>query len=156
MTETTIPPALLRGAHGDRMLPSLGVRERASLGAMVASGKIGSAEMIAADRWYGTFAMAEYGAFDGEGTGGGGQTVKMFAQERQVSAATEYRKAFLAIGNAGDGRMRAILAEGVSVSVLADRLRQDRKMVTGMVVADLVRLVEHYTSSDGTKKSRGS
>ena len=145
-----VAPVLLRGSQANRALLALGQRERGTLGALLASGKIGTAELFAANRWYETFAMAEYGVFDAEKAGTGGN-VRLFAQERQAAAATSYRLAREAIGMAGDLRMRAILSDGQSMAALALRLQQDRKMVAGMVVADLVRLAEHYTEVDHSR-----
>ena len=140
-------PALLRGHHANQLLLALGQRERGTLGALLASGRIGSAELIAANRWYQAFAMAEHGAFDSDRAGSGGAT-KLFSQERQLAAVTSYRLARAALGRAGDERMRAILSAGLSVAALATRLQQDRRVVAGMVVADLMRLAEHYTTHD--------
>ena len=154
MSETSeMRPVLLRGPHGDRLLVGLGQKERGTLGALVASGRIGSAELLAANRWYEAFAMAEHGAFDNEKAGGNSRT-KLYAQERLLAATTSYREARRAIGKAGDGRLRAVLGDGLSMAALAERMKQDRKMVAGMVVADLVRLVEHYTASDRTTKGK--
>ena len=139
---STASPALLNGPLGNRLLLALGQKELGTLGALVASGKIGSAELLAANRWY---AMAEHGAFDAD-KAGRGSTVKLFSQERQLAAMTSYRLAKQALGQAGDDRMRAILSSGLSMAALATRLKQDRKVVAGMVVADLTRLAEHYTA----------
>lgn len=146
----TTPPVLLRGAHGDRVLPALGQSQRSTLGAMLASGKIGSAEMVAANRWYDAFAMAEYGAFDAN-KAGSGHGVKLFAQERQLAATTQYRLARAATGRAGDRRMRAILSEGMTMRDLALQQGVDRAFLSGKVAADLERLVEHYTGTDATQ-----
>ncbi len=142
---STASPALLNGPLGNRLLLALGQKELGTLGALVASGKIGSAELLAANRWYEAFAIAEHGAFDAD-KAGRGSTVKLFSQERQLAAMTSYRLAKQALGQAGDERMRAILSSGLSMAALATRLKQDRKVVAGMVVADLTRLAEHYTA----------
>ncbi len=132
------------------MLPALGQRERGTLGAMLATGKIGTAEIIAANRWYHAFAMAEHGVFDADKTGSGG--VKLFAQERQLAAATQYRMARAATGDAGDGRLRAILSDGMTMRALGRRLKCDDRVAAGMVVADLIRLAEHYTTVDAARR----
>ena len=154
MNDTSdLRPVLLRGAHGDRLLLALGQRERGTLGALLTSGRIGSAELLAANRWYEALAMAEHGAFDAEKAGGSSRT-KLYAQERQLAAMTSYREAREATGKAGDERLRLILSDGLSMVALAERLQQDRKMVAGMVVADLMRLAEHYTETDQARAPR--
>ena len=145
-----MPPVLLRGQHANQLLLALGQRERGTLGALLASGRIGSAELLAANRWYQAFAMAEHGAFDADQAGRGGG-IKLFAQERQLAATTSYRLAVKALSKAGDDRMRAILGSGLSVAALATRMKQDRRVMAGMVVADLMRLVDHYTETDQTR-----
>ena len=152
---STESPALLGGHHGNRLLLALGQRERGTLGALVTSGRIGSAELLAANRWYQAFAMAEHGAFDAEKAGCGGST-KLFAQERQLGATTSYRLARDALGRAGDERMRAVLSAGMSMMALATQLKQDRRVVAGMIVADLTRLAEHYTTVDQVKTGPSS
>ncbi len=152
MSDTSeLSPVLLRGVYGNRLLLALGQRERGTLGALLSSGRIGSAELLAANRWYEAFAMAEHGAFDADKAGRGTGT-KLFAQERQLAAVTSYRLAREALGTAGDERIRAILSDGLSVAALATRLQQDRRVVAGMVVADLMRLAEHYTAGDQVRK----
>ncbi len=166
MTKTQDLPVLLRGPHGNRLLLALGQRERSTLGALLASGKIGSAEMLAANRWYEVFAMAEHGAFDTEKAGCGG-SVKLFAQERQMAAVTSHRLAREALGKAGDERMRAVLSDGLSIKGAAVKLaasmparadgkacKVDPMFMCGLIVGDLARLVEHYTTIDGARKHR--
>ena len=144
---------LLRGDCGNRMLPALGHRERGTLGALLASGKIGGAELLAANRWYEAFALAEHGAFDVDKAGAGG-TVKLYPQERQVAAVTSYRMAKEALGQAGDRRMRAILGDGLTMAALARRMSQNPHVMSGRVIADLIRLVEHYTGLEGRRSQR--
>ena len=162
----SLPPVMLRGPQGDRMLLALGQRERGTLGALLASGKIGGAELLAANRWYEAYAMAEHGVFDADRTGTG-SAVKLFAQERQVAAVTSARLARRALGEAGTRRLVAILSEGLSIKALATRLaaaainraggpapRMDPMFTCGLVVADLQRLVEHYAKGGSGKPSR--
>ena len=144
-------PVLLRGQCGNTLLQALGQRERGTLGALLASGRIGSAELLAANRWYQAFAMAEHGVFDSD-RAAQGSGAKLYSQERQLAATTSYRLARDALGKTGDERMRAILSEGLSVAALATRLKQDRRVMAGMVVADLMRLVDHYTGLNESRR----
>ncbi len=153
--KSDIGPVLLRGERANRLLLALGQRERGTLGALLASGRIGSAELLAANRWYQAFAMAEHGAFDTDRAGRSSDT-KLFAQERQLAATTSYRLALKALGKAGDDRMRDILSSGLSIAALAGRMKQDRRVMAGMVVADLMRLVDHYTDADRARTGRAS
>ena len=137
---------MISGDETERLLPALGQRERTTLGALAACGRIGSAELIAANRWHEEYAMAEHGVFEGAGNRPGSST-KLLAQERMVQAVSQHAKARAALGQAGHDRMTALLGSGLSIKALSVQIDRNAAVASGMVEADLVRLVEHYTAA---------
>ncbi|MFK4047247.1 hypothetical protein ACI2KH_20020 [Roseomonas mucosa] len=64
--------------------------------------------------------------------------------ERQVRATVSLRAACAAIGNNGRALMDLLVIENLSVSLIAERRKEDRKATLGQVQATLTRLAEHW------------
>ena len=152
MTETDLPPAMLRGVHMERLMPSLGQRERATLGGMVVAGKIGTAELVAANRWFRDWAMAEHGAFEGGDNVKPSEALKMFPAEIMAAAITSYREAAEAVGEEGFGMLVAVLCDGQSLRDWAWHAGVSRGVPQRRMVDVLRALARHYTQTDARGK----
>ena len=142
---------MIAGAEAERLLPALGQRERATLGSLAACGRIGSAELIAANRWTRLYLAAVQGVFERErATASTGP--RLLAAEALVAVTAQNRKACAALGTAGTRRMVLLLAEGRSMANLAAEIGRNPAVASGMVEADLCRLAEHYTETDAARK----
>ncbi len=152
MTETDLPPAMLRGVHMERLMPSLGQRERATLGGMVVAGKIGTAELVAANRWFRDWAMAEHGAFEGGDNVKPSEALKMFPAETMAAARTALRDACEVIGAADAALIVQIVCHGISMRAIAGRGGRAAMNVHNRVGKALGGLAEHYTATDDKRR----
>jgi hypothetical protein len=116
------------------------------------SGKIGDAEVTAAERFYRDFALAMFGARDSERAGGGGGQQGFSAAV--LDAMTGYRRAAQAIGIRSDALLRLVVVEEMSCRALAERMKTTHDHVSGRIAQVLEVLADHYARAD--KRDRGT
>lgn len=110
------------------------------------SGKVGDAEVAAAERYYADYALALCGARDMERIGAGGGVQAFFAAT--VDAVTRYREAAQAIGPRGDALLRLVVVEEMSCTALGARLGTNHHDAGGRVATVLEVLADHYAAVD--------
>lgn len=123
-------------------------RIRTGVMALRQSGKIGPAEVIAAERWYRDYAFGLCGARESGASGSGGGSDGFSAA--RVDAITRYNRAKAALGTAGDALLRAFVADGVSLTRTAELANMNPHNLSGMVALVLIQLAEHYNREDGS------
>ncbi len=126
--------------------------------ALFRNGKIGGAEVAAADRWYQDYALGVEGVFDapGRGAGGGDAHTAMFAR---AAAKLAWRGACEAVGAYGSTMLRLLIVEGKTLAAVGREAGIHNSEATGAVVAAIRRLTEHYAAVDQgrpEKKARGA
>lgn len=115
------------------------------------SGKIGDAEVAAAERWYADYALAEHGAASPALAGSGGGAGCFL--DAQLQAIGNYRAVRTGLGEHLDLRLRVYVGEGLSLRKMSAELGIDQKTVCGMLVADLQTLANFYAIWDGARRA---
>lgn len=114
--------------------------------ALYRSGKIGGAEVAAAERWLLDYTLGVHGYFESNSasSGGGDAHTAGFARAKAKDA---YNAAWAAVGGWGSELLRMVIAEGLTMGAVAARLQFHNSEITGAFVASLRRLTEHYAES---------
>lgn len=114
--------------------------------ALYRSGKIGGAEVVAAERWLLDYTLGVHGYFESDSvsSGGGDAHTAGFARAKAKDA---YNAAWAAVGGWGDLVLRLFVSRDLPLIALAEVIQLDRKATVGVVVATLRRLAEHYGAS---------
>lgn len=110
------------------------------------SGKIGDAEVLAAERWLRDYTLGVHGYFDsepGRASGGGDAHTAGFARAK---AADAYRSAAQAVGRFGDSVLRELIAADHSIRGMAAYLNLSVDVTCGIVMATMLRLSDHYAT----------
>lgn len=116
-------------------------------------GKIGDAEVVAADRFYRDAAFA-MGARDGQKTGTGGGQAGFSAA--QIDAITRYRQAANALSLDQFWLLLRVVVEEVSIYALAGAAGRPHGRVQAAAAAALKALSAHYAAIDGAKPGSGA
>lgn len=125
------------------------LRIHSGLAQLLDAGKIGMAEVNAANRWRSDYELGEHGARDPEksGSGGGVDGYNISA----IDALTRYRSACRAIGMIGDCLLRAFVSDGLSFRAMAAKLGRDNRDLSAQTALVLEILAEHYADVDSNK-----
>lgn len=149
----SLPPTEERLAHHidvvtDVIEDQVVQRIRSGVLALRQSGDIGDPEVVASERWYRDYAMAEYGArVESLSSTGGGSSSGV--SDAVLLARTGYREATEALGKQSDARLRLFVGQGMSLRKVTAWLgMKDHKRLAGTVIADLQALAAHYARID--------
>ncbi|HWL81650.1 MAG TPA: hypothetical protein VNR89_11895 [Roseomonas sp.] len=71
-----------------------------------------------------------------------------------IDAATRFRVAAAAVGEASTRRLMAFVTDGLSLVAVSAKTDMSRQDLAGAIVADLERLAEHYAEVDRTRRAR--
>ena len=120
------------------------------------TGKIGAGEVLAAERWYRDYALSVMGVFDappGSSSGGGDAHTAGFARAKATQA---FREALAAVWTHGAYLLRMVVACNWSMAAIAKKSAVHNSEVTGMVIATLRRLAEHYATDRPVGRHTGN
>jgi hypothetical protein len=136
-----------RWKHGveREMSETGGERVSSTLRKLRESGKIGDAEVWAAERFYRDTALAE-GARDPEAKGSGGGMQAYSAA--QLDAVTGCRRVVEMLGPWAEGLLRLAVVDEASCRAIAERTGTNDQFIGGMLSAALRFLAHHYTVAD--------
>ncbi len=134
-------------SHDDRRAV---LRIHSGLAHLLEAGKVGVAEVVAANRWRRDYELGAHGAHDPEctGTGSGGVDAHLISA---IDALTRYRWAARAVGSAGDALLRAFVSDGLSFRAIGARLGKDNRDLSAQTAFTLGMLVEHYAEVDADR-----
>lgn len=110
------------------------------------SGKIGDAEVLAAERWLRDYSLGVHGYFDsepGRASGGGDAHTAGFARAK---AADAYRSAAQAVGRYLNDVLLSLVAGELGTRALGRIWDVNDQVACGIAVAALKRLSDHYTA----------
>ena len=116
------------------------------------SGEIGDGHVAAANRWYRDFVLGVEGARDPDSARSGKARDFHAGMLARVAACTRYRGVREALGFCSEVRLRLMLVDELSFSVMAEKLMpgdiNGRKKIAAQMTFLLEQLAEHYDMVD--------
>ena len=140
-----------RWAHGTEFEVTPGGRQQIAppVAALRRSGKLGDAEVTAAERFYRDYALVN-GSRDPDRVGGGGGQQGFSAMV--LDAQTRYRQAVRTLGPRASSLLHLVVIEEMSCRAISARMGSNHEDVGSRVAAALEVLAAHYETVDRAKR----